>query len=66
MMAVLWALFYRRLVESVRGAGELFGAWRTGIRPPATFTLANPVKLKMPYAPAIAVGTILSFFGARI
>jgi prepilin peptidase CpaA len=66
VMAVLWALCYRRLIECVRGTGELFSTWRTGIRPQAQFTLANPAKLKMPYAPAIAVGTILSFFGARI
>ena len=66
IMAVLWALCYRRLVECVRGTGYLLSTWKTGIRPRAEFTLANPTKLKMPYAPAITIGTILSFFGTRV
>ena len=37
---------------------------KTGVRPEAAFSLGNPKKLTMPYAPAIAIGTIFSFFGA--
>ncbi len=35
---------------------------RARIRPHATLVLANPRTRKMPYAPAIAIGAILSFF----
>ena len=43
-------------------ADLIFGIKERGFRPPAELTLANPNTRKMPYAPAIAIGTILSFF----
>jgi prepilin peptidase CpaA len=64
IMAVLWAAYYRRLDECLQGTGDLLATWKTGVRPQATFSLDNPKKLTMPYAPAIAVGTLFSFFGA--
>jgi prepilin peptidase CpaA len=63
VMALLWAAYHRRLSECVSGTGDLLSTWRSGIRPHATVSLNNPHKLTMPYAPAIAVGTIVSFFG---
>ena len=62
IMAILWALWNGALRESFKGAGDLLISWRTGLRPHATLVLDNPAKLKMPYAPAIALGTIFSFF----
>lgn len=64
VMAVIWAARHGVLRESFGGAGDLLMSWRTGIRPHGTLVLENPVKLKMPYAPAIAIGTIFSFFGS--
>jgi prepilin peptidase CpaA len=63
LMAVLWAAWHGVLRESFSGAGDLLVSWKTGLRPHATLVLENPAKLKMPYAPAIAIGTIFSFFG---
>ena len=62
VMAICWALWNGALRESFKGAGDLLISWRTGLRPHATLVLDNPAKLKMPYAPAIALGTIFSFF----
>ncbi len=54
-MALVWAITGGFLKEVLLGtAGLVFGR-RKGL------TLANPAARKMPYAPAIAVGTILSF-----
>ena len=33
-----------------------------GLRPHPELVLSNPLTRKMPYAPAIAIGTIVSFF----
>ena len=62
-MALVWAICGGFLNESLSGAGDLiFGFRKRGFRPHATLTLANAGAHKMPYAPAIAIGTILSFF----
>jgi prepilin peptidase CpaA len=46
-----------------QGAGDLvFGFAKRGLRPQPEFALSNPSARKMPYAPAIAIGTIVSFF----
>ncbi len=56
-MAVVWAITGGFLKEVLLGtAGLVFGR-RKGL------TLANPAARKMPYAPAIALGTMLSFLG---
>jgi prepilin peptidase CpaA len=63
IMALIWALRGGFLRESLSGAGDLiFGMRKRGFRPHATLVLANPSARKMPYAPAIAIGTIFSFF----
>ncbi len=60
VMAVCWAVRGGFLNDALRGtAGLVFGE-RKGPEP------ANPAAHKMPYAPAIAVGTILSFLGTHI
>jgi len=46
-----------------QGAGDLvFGLPKLGLRPHPEMVLSNPLARKMPYAPAIAIGTIVSFF----
>ena len=50
------------LKEMVRGAGTLLFGWKNrGMRPPLELKLSNPQAHKMPYAPAIAIGTLMSF-----
>jgi prepilin signal peptidase PulO-like enzyme (type II secretory pathway) len=66
LMALLWAAYGGYLKESLSGAGDLiFGVGKRGLRPHATLLLANPSSRKMPYAPAIAFGTIFSFLAVR-
>jgi prepilin peptidase CpaA len=63
LMALIWAVRGGFLRESLSGAGDLvFGLRKRGFRPHATLVLTNPSTRKMPYAPAIAIGTIFSFF----
>jgi prepilin peptidase CpaA len=63
VMAFIWAICGGFLKESLSGAGDLvFGFRKRGFRPHATLVLSNPSTRKMPYAPAIAIGTIFSFF----
>ena len=58
-MAVAWAIRGRFAGELFKGAGDLvLGHAKRG----AELTLANPLARKLPYAPAIAIGTLISFF----
>jgi prepilin peptidase CpaA len=64
IMAIGWALSGGFFMQTMRGIGLLLSGFRQkGLRPHATLVLTNPLTRKMPYAPAIAVGTILSFLG---
>lgn len=60
IMALCWAAFGGFLRELFTGAGELVFDWKTSGDPDRL--LANPMKRKMPYVPAIAIGTLVSFF----
>jgi len=63
VMALAWAIRGGFLKESLSGTADLiFGFRKRGLRPHQTLALTNPGARKMPYAPAIAVGAILSFF----
>ena len=63
IMALGWALGGGFVGELFDGAGELvFGFKKRGLRPHPELVLSNPLTRKMPYAPAIAVGTLISFF----
>jgi prepilin peptidase CpaA len=63
LMALVWAACGGFLKESFSGASDLlFGLRKRGFRPHATLVLSNPSARKMPYVPAIAIGTIFSFF----
>lgn len=63
VMAVCWAFFGGFLGELFKGAGDLVFGWRDrGLRSSPELTLDNPKARKMPYGPAIAIGTLISFF----
>ena len=62
-MALAWAAFGGFMGEMFSGAGDLvFGGKQGGRHPPPDLKLSNPKARKMPYAPAIAIGTLISFF----
>lgn len=63
IMALVWAAWGGFLGELISGSGNLLFGWRKrGIKIDPALTLANPKARKMPYAPAIAIGTLISFF----
>ena len=63
IMAVCWAVAGGFLGELFSGSsGLLFGFTKRGLRPDPELNLNNPRARKMPYAPAIAIGTLVSFF----
>jgi len=63
LMVLAWAVCGGFVNETLNGTADLiFGLRKRGLRPHPTLALANPDARKMPYAPAIAIGAILSFF----
>lgn len=63
VMALCWALWGGFLGEMLKGSGDVMFGWRKrGTLVDPALTLENPKARKMPYAPAIAIGTLLSFF----
>jgi prepilin peptidase CpaA len=63
IMALCWAAAGGFLGELFQGTADLiFGFKKRGLRPHSELVLSNPLTRKMPYAPAIAIGTIFSFF----
>jgi prepilin peptidase CpaA len=63
VMALCWAAFGGFLGELFSGTADIVIGWKKrGLRPHPERVLSNPKSRKMPYAPAIAIGTLLSFF----
>lgn len=63
IMALIWALAGGFAGELFTGTGDvLFGWKKRGMKGNPELTLSNPKARKMPYAPAIAIGTLISFF----
>jgi prepilin peptidase CpaA len=63
LLALIWAACHGSLGESLDGSSDLAsGFWTRGLRPNPSLVLGNPSARTMPYAPAIAIGTIFSFF----
>jgi len=63
IMALGWAAWGGFLKELLTGSSDLVFAWRkNGMHRDPDLVLSNPRTRKMPYAPAIAIGTLLSFF----
>jgi prepilin peptidase CpaA len=63
IMALCWAVRGRFLGELMSGTGDLICSLpKRGLRRHPELVLSNPATRKMPYAPAIAIGTLMSFF----
>ncbi len=62
LLAIAWGLWNRSLGRHLDAVGELARFWRRGLRPHPALQLSNPAAVKMPYAAAIAAGTMFSFF----
>jgi prepilin peptidase CpaA len=63
VMVLCWALFGGFLNDLFIGTSSLvFGTTEHGPFRDPEMVLANPRRRKMPYAPAIAIGTLISFF----
>jgi prepilin peptidase CpaA len=63
VMALCWAIAGGFLGEVFRNIKDLVFGWKQrGLRPHPELVLENPLARKMPYAPAIAIGTLISFF----
>jgi prepilin peptidase CpaA len=63
VLALIWAACHGSLGKSLEGSGDLVSAfWTKGVHPHPNLVLDNPSARTMPYAPAIAIGTIFSFF----
>jgi prepilin peptidase CpaA len=64
LMAICWAFAGGFMGDLFKGTGELvFGMKKRGLRPDPELMLNHPLARKMPYAPAIAIGALVSFFG---
>ena len=62
IIALVFAAAGGFLKQSLRGAGDLVcGVAKRGLRPHPTLVLGKPGAHSIPYAPAIAIGTIFSF-----
>ncbi len=62
VMAIGWAVVGGFIGELFTGSSNLvFGFWKKETREKSDLTLSSPRARKMPYAPAIALGTLLSF-----
>jgi prepilin peptidase CpaA len=65
IMVLGWAICGGFLKELFTGAGDLLFGWkRRGMHGDPELVLSNPMKRKMSYAPAIAIGTLMSFFAS--
>ena len=63
VMALGWALAGGFVGELFSSTGSLIaGFGKRGLRPDPELVLENPRTRKMPYAPAIAIGVLVSFF----
>jgi prepilin peptidase CpaA len=63
VMAIVWAIAGGFMGELFSGTGDLLLGWRKREKgAKEKHTLSNPGARKMPYAPAIAIGTLVSFF----
>jgi prepilin peptidase CpaA len=59
VLALIWAACHRSLGASLEGASDLVSAfWAKGVCPHPSLVLDIPSARTMPYAPAIAIGTV--------
>jgi prepilin peptidase CpaA len=62
VIVVIWAVVGGFLPDLFKDTGDLMAGWKRGTLRDPEATIQNPRRRKMPYAPAIAVGTLFSFF----
>jgi prepilin peptidase CpaA len=62
VIVMIWAAMGGFLLDLFKGTGDLMAGWKSGTLRDPEATIENPTRRKMPYAPAIAIGTLLSFF----
>jgi prepilin peptidase CpaA len=63
VIALCWAAAGGFIGQMFASTGDLiFGLKARGFHPHPELVLSNPHSRKMPYAPAIAIGTLVSFF----
>lgn len=63
IIVLCWAIVGGFLSDMFASTGDLIFGWRNrGARTSSQFSLHNPLARKIPYAPAIALGTLVSFF----
>jgi prepilin peptidase CpaA len=62
LLVVVWATLGGFLMDLFKGTGDLMAGWKRGMILDPEATIENPKRRKIPYAPAIAVGTLFSFF----
>ena len=63
VMALAWAAVGGFLGDLFQGTGDvLVNVGKRGFKPHPELVLSNARTRKMPYAPAIAIGTLISFF----
>jgi prepilin peptidase CpaA len=66
LIGIVWALCTGTLSKSLDSTGNLLSGFaKNGIKPHDTIVLDNPETLKIPYAPAIAFGTLFSFLASN-
>ena len=64
-IGIIWAFCTGSLSKSLASTGDVLSGFASrGIRPHDTIVMENDATLKIPYAPAIAIGTLFSFFAA--
>jgi prepilin peptidase CpaA len=62
ILAGSYALFHRSFGNCLDGTADLLAHFaKRGLRPHPRVRLENPAALSIPYAPAIAIGTMMSF-----
>jgi prepilin peptidase CpaA len=63
VIVLVWAAVGGFLGQLLTSTGDIAaGIGKRGLRPHPTLVLDNPSVRRIPYAPVIAIGTILSFF----
>ncbi len=63
IMVLCWAALGGFCKELFKGTSDLVWLWKPGKSSDSKVALSDPERRKMPYAPAIAIGTLLSFLG---
>jgi prepilin peptidase CpaA len=65
VLALVWATCHGSLSESLDGSRDLVsGFWTRGVHPHPRLYLGNPSARTIPYAPAVAIGTMFSFLAS--